>query len=61
MAAWMREPQGDIEWVNDAYVKAVEAADVAEVCERMRRLQGQWKATPYGETMEIAWPEIEPE
>jgi hypothetical protein len=28
---------------------------VAEVSERMRRLQGQWKATPYGESMEIAW------
>ena len=25
MAAWMRDPDGDIDWVNDAYVAAVEA------------------------------------
>ena len=30
---------------------------VAQVRERMRRLQGHWKATPYGRTMEIAWTE----
>lgn len=30
---------------------------VADVRERMRRLQGQWKATPYGESMEIVWDE----
>jgi hypothetical protein len=30
---------------------------VAAVRERMRRLQGHWKATPYGKTMEIAWAE----
>ena len=28
---------------------------VTEVHERMRRLVGQWKATPYGSTMELSW------
>jgi len=31
----------------------------ADVRERMRRLQGHWKATPYRSTMEIAWAEPE--
>ena len=30
---------------------------VTDVRERMRRMQGHWKATPYGKTMEIAWPD----
>ena len=30
---------------------------VADVRERMRRLQGHWKATAYRSTMEIAWTE----
>lgn len=37
------------------------ASFVAEVSERMRRLQGKWKATSYGESMEIAWTETGPE
>jgi hypothetical protein len=32
---------------------------VGEVAERMRQLMGQWKATPYGESMEIQWHEEE--
>lgn len=28
---------------------------VTEVHERMRRLVGQWKATPYGSSMELNW------
>jgi hypothetical protein len=23
---------------------------------RMRRLLGRWKATPYGDSMELSWP-----
>ena len=30
---------------------------VADVCERMRRLEGKWKATPFGGSMEIDWVE----
>jgi len=30
---------------------------VAAVLERMRRLTGRWRATPYGGTMELRWPE----
>ena len=29
---------------------------VAEVQERMRRLLGAWKATPYGGALELTWP-----
>jgi len=29
---------------------------VERVAERMRQLQGRWKATPFGETMELAFP-----
>jgi hypothetical protein len=32
------------------------AGFIADVCERMRRIQGHWKATPYRQTMELAWP-----
>jgi len=31
---------------------------VLEVRERMRRLLGHWKATPFGESMEISWAEV---
>jgi hypothetical protein len=34
-------------WLTPAYVLAVK--------ERMRRLDGQWKATPFGATMELAF------
>jgi hypothetical protein len=33
---------------------AIESA-VGTVRERMRRIRGRWKATPYGKTMEIIW------
>lgn len=38
IAAWMRNPDGDIDWVNDAYVTAVEAHDAAEVYDRQIEL-----------------------
>jgi len=48
---WFSESQGQEppEWCTESFV--------AEVSERMRRLQGQWKATSYGESMEIDWIE----
>ena len=48
---WFSESQGQKppEWCTENFV--------AEVSECMRRLQGEWKATPYGETMEIEWIE----
>lgn len=36
------------EWLTSELASAVEA--------RMRRLLGQWKATPYGESMALPWP-----
>jgi hypothetical protein len=36
------------EWVTEQLVLAVQ--------ERMRRLLGHWKATPYGDTMSLPWP-----
>jgi hypothetical protein len=30
---------------------------VAAVQERMRQLHGRWKATPYGQAMELTWPD----
>jgi hypothetical protein len=39
------------EWCTETFV--------AEVRECLRRLQGQWKATPYGETMDITWDELD--
>jgi hypothetical protein len=49
---WLSTSQGQEqpEWCTERFV--------ADVCERMRSLQGQWKATPYGKSMEIAWIEI---
>lgn len=38
MAAWMRNPAGTIDWVNEAYVAAVDATDAAEVYERQIEL-----------------------
>ena len=38
MPVWLRSPDGRIEWVNKAYVAAVEAADEAEVRERQIEL-----------------------
>lgn len=46
---WYGETQGkDLpDWCTERFV--------AEVSELMRRLIGEWKATPFGETMEITW------
>lgn len=33
---------------------------VAAVRERLRRLVGEWRATPYGATLELAWGEARP-
>ena len=38
IAAWIRDHDGHIEWVNAAYVKAVEATDTSEVYERQIEL-----------------------
>jgi hypothetical protein len=48
---WYSETQGQNmpSWCTERFVAAA--------AEQMRRLQGQWKATPYGEAMEIVWPE----
>lgn len=40
-------------WLDEAFVTAVQ--------ERMRRLLGQWRATPFGGAMELAWPAVGPE
>ena len=39
------------DWVDEALVVAVQ--------ERMRRLQGHWRATPHGGVMELPWPPAE--
>ena len=31
---------------------------LSAVAERMRQLVGRWKATPYGETMELMWGKV---
>lgn len=36
------------EWLDEAFIAAVQ--------ERMRRLDGEWKATPFGSAIELAWP-----
>ena len=38
IAAWMRDNDGQVNWVNDAYVEAVEATDPTEVYERQIEL-----------------------
>ncbi len=38
IAAWMQDGEGNISWVNKAYVKTVEAKDLAEVYERQIEL-----------------------
>src|SRR5262245_4627063 len=35
-------------WLTEDFIAAVQ--------ERMRRLMGHWKATPYGESMVLDWP-----
>ncbi len=46
---WFSESQGKEppDWCSESFV--------ATVSERMRRLLGQWKSTPYGESVEIVW------
>ena len=46
---WLCESQrrDPPDWCTDSFV--------ADVIEQMRRLQGRWKATPFGEAMEIDW------
>lgn len=39
-------------WLSEELVLAVQ--------ERMRRLQGHWRATPFGESMQITWPPKQP-
>jgi hypothetical protein len=48
---WFSEAQrtGPPEWCTEIFV--------GDVVERMRRSMGRWKATPFGESMEIAWNE----
>jgi hypothetical protein len=48
---WYSESQGQppADWCTKRFVAAVS--------ELIRRLQGQWKATPFGETMDIEWTE----
>jgi hypothetical protein len=36
------------EWVTPAFIAGVRA--------RLRALEGRWRATPFGETMELGWP-----
>lgn len=51
---WYSESQGEqpADWCTPEFVR--------DVLERMRQLQGRWKATPYGESMEIVWDESGP-
>ena len=46
---WFSETQGQAPpaWCTEEFV--------AQVCERMRKLMGEWRATPFGQTMEIVW------
>ncbi len=63
MPAWFRQDDGRIEWVNEAYVKAVEARDEAEVRERQIELletrqceavqASLVKGTPYRERLHL--------
>ena len=48
---WFSQSQNQSppEWCNQRFV--------ASVVENMRRLQGRWRATAFGETMEILWPD----
>jgi hypothetical protein len=49
VSAWMRAQDRDPPpWLTDAFGAAV--------AERFRRLMGEWKATPFGETMELRFP-----
>jgi len=43
--------QGELGWCTEAFI--------TKVREQMRRLMGRWKATPFGQTMEIVWAEAD--
>lgn len=40
MPVWLRDPDGTLNWVNTAYVRAVEGADLPDVLERKLELLG---------------------
>lgn len=40
MPVWLRDPDGTLNWVNTAYVRAVEGADLADVLDRKLELLG---------------------
>jgi hypothetical protein len=50
---WYHETQGQQtpKWCTESFV--------VEVRERMRRLQGRWKATAYGKSMEVPWVAVQ--
>lgn len=52
---WFSESQKQPlpEWCSERFV--------SKVCESMRQMLGQWKATAFGESMEIVWADAEPE
>lgn len=45
-----------VERAGARYPDVVDEAFVDGVLERLRRLVGRWKATPFGEAMELTWP-----
>ena len=49
---WFHESQGQAlpHWCTQRFISAA--------CELMRQLKGQWRATRFGETMEIGWTEV---
>jgi signal transduction histidine kinase len=51
MPAWLRGPDGRIQWVNEAYVKAVEAAGDSEVRERQIELLEMRQREAVGATL----------
>lgn len=50
---WFSETQEEPppQWCTQAFVRNVH--------DRMRRLLGEWKAIPYGQTMEVRWEEAD--
>lgn len=47
---------GYLEHGRAKYPDLVDDAFVDAVLERLRRLVGEWRATPFGRTLELAWP-----
>ena len=54
-----------LRWFSESQQQALPAwcteSFVVATAQRMRALLGQWKATPFGESMEMEWPEAGPE